>query len=273
MIYWIVRFVNNYRQYVILTILILFSLFLLSLNPSKQITTLRKGSFLIYALFNYIKTPIDEFVYYKKENEILRRENSELSQKLFELKEFEDEKEELYDLLEFKKQNPINYKTAKIILKSKDVVENKLILNKGLRDGIKLNAIVFNSKGLIGYISDLTGNYSVVHTIANHNLRISVKNERTKALGILNWDGEKFKVYNVSKSADVKEGDIFSTSEYSSLFPPDIPVIKVTYASKESETLFFDITGKALSEMEDINYCMIVEPDQNTYNLRFIRKK
>lgn len=263
MIYWLVRFINNYRQYVILVILILFSLLLLSFNDSNEITTLRKASFVFYGVIDYLKSPIEEFLYYKKENEALRKENSELIGQLNELKKFEKERDELYDLLQFQKQNPSKFITAKIVLKSNDISGSKFILNKGRKDGVKLNSIVFNSRGLIGYVSDLTSQYSVVHTIANFNVRISVKNLRSNALGILVWDGEKFKVYNVNKSADVKEGDIFVTSEFSSQFPSGIPVIRVTYASKESEILFYDITGEAISKMSDISYCLIQWPDEN----------
>lgn len=273
MIYWLVRFVNNYRQYVILTIFILLSLLLLSLNPSKQILTLRRASFIFYSLIDYVRSPVEEFVYLKKENEILRNENAQLTQQLFELRKFEHERNELYDLLEFKKVNPSGYLIAKIILKTNDISGNKFILDKGLKDNVKLNAIVLNSKGLIGYVSELTNHNSIVHTIANFNVRISVKNERNNAFGIMAWDGEKFKVYNVSKSADVREGDIFITSEYSTQFPAGIPVLKVTYASKETDILFYDITGRAISEMNDINYCLIEQPDENRTKINFLFKK
>lgn len=272
MIYWLVRFLNNYRQYVILTILILFSLLLLSLNDSNKITTLRRASFVFYGAIDFLKSPVDEFIYYKKENDALRKENSELISQLNELKRFEKERNELYDLLQFQKQNPISLITSKIILKSNDISGNKFILNKGRKDGVKLNSIVYNSRGLIGYISDLSNQYSVVHTIANFNVRISVKNLRSNALGILVWDGEKFKIYNVNKSADVKEGDVFVTSEYSSQFPPGIPVVKVTYASRASEILFYDITGEAISELSNINYCLIQVQDENK-SLNFLIEK
>lgn len=273
MIYWLVRFVNNYRQYIIFTIFILLSLLLLSLNNSKDITTLRKASFVFYSIIDFVKSPFEEFFYYKKENEKLRNENSELTRQLLELKKFVNERDELYDLVEFKKRNSASYVTAKIILKLNDISGNKYIIDKGMKDKIKLNAIVFNSRGLIGYISDLTGDYSVVHLISNFNQRISVKNERSNAFGIMTWDGEKFKVYNVNKSADVKEGDVFVTSEYSSQFPAGIPVLKVTYASKETDILFYDITGKAISEIDKINYCLIMQPDETKTRLNFLLNK
>lgn len=273
MIYWLVKFINTYRQYVIFTILILFSLFLLSLNNTKEITTIRKASFLLYGLIDYLKKPFDDFLFYKSENEALRKENADLTRQLFELKKFENERSELYDLLNFKEKNFGEFIAARIILKTSDVIGNKIIIDKGSRQGVKLNSIVINPNGLIGYVSDLSREFSVVHTIKNNNMRISVVNERTDAIGILSWDGEKFKVYNVNKSSDVKEGDVFLTSQFSTQFPSGIPVVKVTYASRESETLFYDITGRSITNLDKISYCMILKPEHFNNKLNFISAK
>lgn len=272
MIYWLIRFINNYRQYVIFSILILASLFLLSLNDSKEISNLRKTSFVLYGLIDYFKTPFEDFVYSKTELEILRKENAELTQQLMRLKEYERERNELIELLKFEKENPVKFLSAKIILKSSDPAGNKFILDKGKNDGVKLNSVVFSSSGLIGYVLNMTENYSVVHTINNLNVRISVKDERSSAPGILSWDGEKFKVYNVNKSADVKEGDLFVTSEFSSLFPPGIPVAKVTYASQSGEILFYDITAKPACDLSNVKFCLIELSDLEKHKLNFLLK-
>ncbi|MGB9664000.1 MAG: rod shape-determining protein MreC [Ignavibacteria bacterium] len=272
MIYWLIRFINNYRQYVIFSILILASLFLLSLNDSREISNLRKVSFIFYGLIDYIKSPFEDFAYAKTELEILKKENAELIQQLLRLKEYEKERDQLIELLKFEKENPIKLINAKVILKSSDPAGNKFILDKGKKEGVKLNSTVFNSSGLIGYVSNLTENYSVVHTINNLNIRISVKNERSGALGILSWDGEKFKIYNVNKSADVKEGDLFVTSEFSSLFPPGLPVAKVTYASQTGEILFYDITAKPTCDLSNVKFCLIELSDLEKLKLNFLLK-
>lgn len=270
MIYWLVRFINNYRQYVIFSILLLASLFLLSLNDSKEISNLRKASFIIYGLIDYIKSPFEDFIYSKTELEILKKENAELTQQLLKFREFEKERNELIELLKFEKANPVKLINARIILKSSDPAGNKFIINKGKNDGVRLNATVFSSSGLIGYVSDLMSNYSVVYTINNLNVRISVKNARSGALGILSWDGEKFKIFNVNKSADVREGDLFITSEFSSLFPSGLPVARVTYASQSKETLFYDITAKPSCDLNEIRFCLISETSLNNQKLNFL---
>ncbi len=270
MIYWLIRFVNNYRQYIILSILILFSLLLLSLNEAKSITNLRRASFLVYGLINYLKSPFDEFVYNKYEIKRLREENAQLVKELSELRAFIREKEELESLLEFKKANPINFLTSRILLKTSHIDGDKFIIDKGSVDGVKLNSIVFNSKGLLGYVSDLSKSYSLVQTIMNLNTRISVKNLRTNCYGILFWDGKKFKIYYVNKSDDVKDGDIFVVSEYSTQFPDGIPVVRVKSASKSGESLFYDIVAEDIADLKNTKYCLLLNQNLQKEKLRFV---
>lgn len=261
MIYWIIRFVNSYRQYIILTILILTSSLILSFNDSVNIIPLRKASFLLYAVINKIKSPFEEFLFYEKENDQLRRENAILTRKVIEYQKFIYERDELYKILKLNQKKVDDFILSKIVLKSYDANGNRFIIDKGLKDGIMINSAVFSTDGIIGFISEAGNDYSIITTINNVNIRISVKNSRTNDLGILSWDGQKFKILNVNKSADVKNGDIFITSEFSTLLPSEIPVAKVISASLTKDLPFYDITAKPIVNLEAIHYCLVEKPD------------
>ncbi len=273
MIYWIIRFVNSYRQYIILTILILTSLLILSFNDSVNIIPLRKASFLLYAVINQIKSPFEEFLFYKKENELLHRENAILTRKVIEYQKFEYERDELYKILKLNQEKNGDFILSKIVLKSYDANGNRFIIDKGLKDNVKINSAVFSPDGIIGFISEAGDNYSVITPINNVNIRISVKNSRSKDPGILSWDGEKFKIFNVNNSADVKNGDIFITSEFSTLFPAEIPIAKVISASLSEDLPFYDITAKPTVNLEAIHYCMIEKPNLKLTNKYFDLEK
>lgn len=269
MIFWIIRFVNSYRQYIIFSILILTSLLILSLNDSTQIIPLRKASFLFYAVINQIKSPFEEFLYYEKENEQLRRENAILTREVIEFQKFKNERDELYKILQLHHDNKGNFILSKIVFKSYDANGNRFIIDKGLKNGVRINSVAFSPDGIIGFISEASDNYSVITTINNVNIRISVKNSRSKDPGILSWDGEKFKILNVNKSADVKSGDIFITSEFSTLFPAEIPIARVISASLSKDLPFYDITAKPVVNLENIHYCMIEKPNIKLINKYF----
>lgn len=257
MLNFIVGLANRYRQYFILIILIITSLLLLSLNKSSQITHLRNYSLIIYSLLNNLKRPIEEKFIVEKENQELLQMNSKLMLEISELKEYVSKKDELEKLLKFKKENSINVVSGRVILKKFESSGNRFIIDVGYEDGIKLNSPVITYNGVVGFVSSLDKNYSFVTTINNPGLRFSVRNERSNALGIATWDGSKFKIYNVNKTQDVKQNDIFITSEYSTIFPAGIPILKVTNSTLEKGFLFYDITAEPTADLYNLRYVFL----------------
>ena len=88
---------------------------------------------------------------------------------------------------------------------------------------------VITDKGLVGKIVATSTDYSIAQILLNKDLRVSVKDERSRVDGIIAWEGgDRLLMKNVSKSSDVLVGDVIITSEYSNVFPPGIPVGYVT---------------------------------------------
>jgi len=87
------------------------------------------------------------------------------------------------------------------------------------------NMPVITDDGLVGKVVATSGNYSIVQILYNKDLKLTVKDQRSRVDGILNYDGTgNLLMTNVPKRADVKLGDVIITSEYSNNFPPGIPV-------------------------------------------------
>lgn len=265
MIYWIVRFINLYRPYIILALLIVTSLFLISLNESAKIKPVRKLSFVLLSLSRNIISPIEDIIYAKSENQKLLKENAELISINQRLIKHEFENLELKRLLKFKTENPQSLIIGKVIFKKYDATGNSFIVDKGYEDGVKLNSTVISFNGLVGNVIDVYRNYSVVNLIKNTSIRISIRSKRNNTLGILAWDGEKFKVYNVNKSADVQVGDIFLTSEFSTTFPAGIPVVRLKSVLLPSGLLFFDITAESIVDIDNIRHVIFVEQEKSTF--------
>lgn len=99
-------------------------------------------------------------------------------------------------------------------------------IDRGSADGISLYDPVFTSVGLVGIIGEISEHYSVVKTILSPDVNVGLVTARTKSVGITENDAEYAAagyciMSFVSKSSDIKEGDIVMTSG-SSVFPGDI---------------------------------------------------
>jgi rod shape-determining protein MreC len=99
-------------------------------------------------------------------------------------------------------------------------------------------------------------------------LKITVKCQRSRADGILNFDGfQSLTIMNVPKSADVNVGDLFITSEYSNHFPAGIP-IGIVIESGNLDNLFKKVVVKPAVNFETLEEVFVLNyiPDIDKIN-------
>lgn len=218
-------FLLDLKEYIVLSLLVFVSLFLLFRNDNSQIRFLRAVAVTAIGTFQSGISLIPNVFELENENNFLRESNIKLSNEIAALKEMKSENQRLTGLLDFKKRVNLPLVSARIVNKSLIQTRNSITIDAGESDGIKPNMPVITDDGLVGRVVSTTGNYSIVQILLNNDLKITVKNQRTRTDGILNYDGMgNLMVRNILKNADVNTGDVFITSEYSSYFPSGIPV-------------------------------------------------
>lgn len=222
-------FLLSIKEYLIFSLVIIISLFLIFSNDNSQVRFFRAIAVGFIGTIQSGVSAVPNVFEIQKENQFLREKNIELSNKLSELKEAKLENIRLTKLLGLKNSNISGIIIASIVNKSLIQARNTITLNVGESDSIKINMPVITDDGLVGRIVSTSQNYSIAQILLNRNLNISVKVQRSRVDGILNYDGsENVNISNIAKSADVKTGDVILTSEYSNYFPAGIPVGIVT---------------------------------------------
>jgi rod shape-determining protein MreC len=132
---------------------------------------------------------------------------------------------------------------------------------------------IISETGLVGRVLITSKHYSIGQIMLNKDFRASAKIQRSRVDGIIGWEGgEYLQLRNVSKTQDVKEGDIVTTSEYSSLFPRDLKVGYVTRVSVKAGNLFKDIEVAPSVEFPSIEQVFIVTSLADTERVNLERK-
>ncbi|MEO8664331.1 MAG: rod shape-determining protein MreC [Ignavibacteria bacterium] len=218
-------FLLSIKDYLILSLLIIISLILIFANDNSQVRFLRAVAVGFIGTIQSTVSAVPNVFEIQKENEFLREKNIELSNEISALKEAKLENLRLTKLTGLKEKNVSGVVIAKIVNKSLVQARNTITLNVGESDSVKVNMPVITDDGLVGRIVSSSSNYSIAQILYNRSLSISVKVQRSRVDGILNYDGAgNLVINNVPKSADVKTGDIILTSQYSNYFPAGIPV-------------------------------------------------
>ncbi|MBS1551514.1 MAG: rod shape-determining protein MreC [Bacteroidetes bacterium] len=218
-------FLIQIKEYLILSLLVVISFILIVSNDNTQVRFLRALAVGFVGTVQSGVSAVPNVFEIQKENEFLREKNIELSNEISALKEARLENIRLTKILGLKEKNISGVVIARIVNKSLIQARNTITLNVGDADSVKINMPVITDNGLVGRVVSTSKNYSIAQILYNRSLSITVKVQRSRVDGILNYDGAgNLIISNVPKSADVKSGDVIITSQYSNYFPAGIPV-------------------------------------------------
>lgn len=109
------------------------------------------------------------------ENKQLKEENSEISLKLLEYEKLIKENESLRKMLDIKNAfKHYEMLLSRVIIRSHDNYTSTFIIDVGSKDGVKESMAVVHVNGLVGYISEVNEESSVVVTILDPKTSVSV---------------------------------------------------------------------------------------------------
>jgi len=231
-------FIILFKEYAVLSALLMISLILMALGDNTQIRHIRSVVTVVYGVVQDQLSFIPRYLALRSESDMLRRMNIDLADEVSRLRDARIENSQLRNLLGLKESLRYPLIAGKVVGKNLTLLRNTITLNVGSLDGVLPRMPVINEGGLLGVVSAVSDHYSVVRILLNADFRASAKVERSRVDGILAWNGEALLLSNVAKTLDVKVGDSLVTSEYSSTYPPNIRVGVVREVTQQLGSLF-----------------------------------
>lgn len=255
----IVDFIIRFKEYITLVALSLMCLSLISMGDISQIGGFRTflvGTFgWVRETFSFIPNPQA----LKNENKALRELNLMLSNEVTKMHRAIAENENLKELLDLKLKKEYEYIPASVVSRTTIEMRNFITLDKGKSSGIKNGMIVRTATNIAGIIAGVTENYCLVESIKNREIKIPSIIRRSGVDGLLVWEGsDDFILKNISKTLDIKIGDDVSTSDFSSRFPKELPIGKVTEISEEQGDLFLKVKVKLNSDVSQVGQVFVI---------------
>lgn len=225
---------------------------------------------IVYKVNDKIKSSVDFFVNFskvKQENEELKVKNSELENQMVEYSALKDENERLRQVLKLKdSKSNYDYVGVNIIGYSGGTVSRGYIVDKGTNDGIEKDMIVINYQGLVGKVTQAESNYSVVETILNENMAVSVMVDSTReTTGILrgykeNKNEDLVKAYNLPIDSEIKEGDVILTSGLGMIYPKEIRIGEVISVETDNVMVMKNAVIKPYVDFNKLEELFVVVP-------------
>ena len=196
---------------------------------------------------NRVITSIDNYIKrFKNAGEILA-ENEKLKKQLAEerlnnilMKKYEIQNERLRKLLDFKELTSYETQGAKVIGYGPSKWKEKILINKGSKDGLKdgMTVVTYNGS-FVGQINYITSDSAQVEMVNNSGFVVAgiVQREDSRAVGLVkgNQENSKYNIMdNLSWDSDIRENDLILTSGLSNTYPKGLPIGKVTEVNPDN---------------------------------------
>lgn len=277
MIRYFLKVWDSFKEYIILVILVITSLVTLSLNQKPGIKKVRSIAFGAFASVTSIVTDLISVTQVRTENENLRKVNAELMLRVNQLREYAIQNEELKALLGLKDTTKYPLISAVVVSKSLSKTQNIITINSGNKKGVKPGMPVINDKGLVGIVYSTSEDYAIVRTLHNIDLKITVKDERSRVDAVMKWDGNNLIMINVPKTYDIESGDRIITSEISTIVPVPLPVGIVKGLSKVQTGIFNEVSVVPFVDFDRIEHVFVLgiveSREKDGLELNFYKRK
>jgi rod shape-determining protein MreC len=258
MIRLILQIWENFKEYIILVLLLIFSLFLISYNNKPAVKQVRAIAFASFASITSILSDMINIGGIKSENERLRLQNAELMLQVNRLREYGIVNSELKGLVGIKDTATIPLIPGNVVSRSLSRSQGVLTINVGDKSGVKPGMPVINDQGLVGVVHSTSDDYSIIRTLKNMDLKLTVKDERSRVDGIMKWTGSELVIIDVPKTYDVEPGDRIIASDISSVISLPLPIGIVIGLSKVKTGIFNEVTVKPFVNPAAVDYVFVI---------------
>jgi rod shape-determining protein MreC len=152
---------------------------------------------------------------------------------------------------------------AEVIGVDSGMLRQRLIINKGLHQGVQLNQPVIDTSGILGQVAHI-GPWSsevILITDPEHAIPVQVARNglRTIAVGAGNTD-ELLLPY-LAANSDVKSGDLLTSSGLGGVFPAGYPVGRITGVRREANQLLAQVRAEPQAKVDRTREVMLIEFD------------
>lgn len=174
------------------------------------------------------------------ENRRLRQRATELFVENCRLRGLALEGLRLEELLGIEQREDLIYFPARVIARSSSFGPRSLVLDRGLRDGLRGGEALITPWGLAGVLVEPGLDHSRAILLSHRDFRARAMVQRTREEGLLQGGVRELRLLDIPLSSDLQVGDPIITSGGRSSFPGGLP-IGVVSRVEEGGGLFKDV--------------------------------
>ena len=170
----------------------------------------------------------------------------------------------LRELLALRDRVQVPAQAAQVLYDATDPYSRRVVIGKGQLQGIEAGSPVMDESGVLGQVTRVYPFGSEVTLLIDRDQVIPVLNTRTGARSVAYGDpspyGGMLELRYMSVTDDIKEGDLLATSGVDGVYPPGLPVARVTSVDRRSDTSFARIQCQPLAQLNGVMHVIVLSP-------------
>ena len=186
------------------------------------------------------------------------------SQRASQVEQLAQENARLRNLLALRDRITTPAAAAEVLYDAADPYTRKIIIDKGLTQGIEAGSPVIDESGVLGQVTRVHPLISEVTLVTDREQAIPVLNARTGARSVAFGDpitrGGSLELRFMAGNADVQAGDILTTSGVDGVYPPGLPVAKVVTVERRADSAFARISCAPQALVDGARHVMVLKP-------------
>jgi rod shape-determining protein MreC len=197
--------------------------------------------------------------------EAARRKLVLQSQRANQVEQLSLENAQLRKLLSLRERLNTPALAAEVLYDAADPYTRKVIIDKGLAQGVQVASPVIDESGVLGQVTRVHPLISEVTLVTDAEQAIPVVNTRTGVRGIAYGDVSRYgsgglELRYMAANADVQPGDLLTTSGVDGVYPPGIPVAKVAKVERRPDSAFARIVCNPQALVAGARHVMVLKP-------------
>ena len=207
---------------------------------------------------------------YATEITALRQENAELkriealnAKALLQIEQLANENKRLRDLAGARERAAVQSVLAEVLYETRDPFTRKLVLDKGAQQQVSIGQPVIDAKGLIGQVTRVFQFSSEMTLVTDRNMTVPVVLQRTgmRSVAFGGAAPGRLELRYLASSADLREGDLLTTSGLDALYPPGLPVGRIERIERGGDNDFVKVLILPSAEIQNNHLLVVLQVD------------
>ena len=172
------------------------------------------------------------------------------------------ENERFRALLDLRAGLTVRSHAAEVLYESTDPYSRKVVIDRGLAQGIVAGSPVVSDAGVIGQVTRAYPLSSEVTLLTDKDAAVPVLNARTmmRSAAFGAAAGDAMELRFMAGNADVQVGDLLQTSGVDGVYPPGLPVARVVAVDRKVDSGFAKIVLAPAARPDGVRHVLVLDP-------------